>query len=553
MLSWWSRDARLRPAFWLVQPLILGALGACSKAPCEGESCPIATSIKHDAPTSAPVDATEPVDANVPVQGPASSSAPTPDVPDCRIDDDCPAATPVCSPSRQCVVCVGDDDCDSAPGRPYCKVATSEENNRCVACQKGTDCGEDGAWACVEEQCFAACDPATKSSGCGDDLVCVTGTGQALGYCAECGEGLACADPSLLCVGNTCLACDPIADVGCGGATQHCQLERLAMSNLDAGSSSDAGLGAVRDDVYCVECRTGGKYNDCSEGTCIDGTCQTCDPKGHAGCSDGTPFCRVDAEADGGANVPSCVECLLRSDCAGNPAGAFCVDGSCSRCDPGDPGSCAGELGVCANIAPSGQKELYECRQCTPEVDHCSDGLVCVGFDCVQCRTSDDCTNPKAPQCNTSNECVPCTSDAACEHLSSSPLCDTGSGSCIQCREDNDCTGTLGTPACYTYLHQCVECISGDHCPESSLGCSTFPGPDFHTCMMPETAPDDLDVCDRCHAGECAEGDICATLGEQGDRCAPVAQPDDSCASAEVPASDGSGLVWVCIPDDCAP
>lgn len=553
MLSWRSRDTHWRPTLWLVYPLISGVLGACSKTPCEGEACPIASTSNQEAPTSVPVDATDSVDANVPVQSSASLSTPTPDVPDCRIDEDCPASAPVCSPSRQCVACVGDDDCGGTPGRPYCKVATSEENNRCVACQKGTDCGADGAWACVEEQCFAACDPATDESVCGAGLGCVTGAGQTLGYCAECGEGLACADPSLLCVGNTCLTCDPVADQGCTGTTPHCQAKAVAAPNLDAGASGDAGAVALGDDAYCVECRTGGKYEDCSEGTCIDGTCQTCNPNDHAGCGREQPFCRLDTALDGGADVPSCVECLANGDCAANAAGAFCIDGSCSACDPSDASSCSGDLDVCANIAPSGQQALYECRQCTPEVDHCTDGLVCVGFDCVECRTSTDCPDPAMSQCNASNKCVPCTSDAACEHLPDSPLCDSNAGSCIQCREDTDCANTDGTPACYTYLHKCVECTSGDHCPEPSLGCSTFPGPEFQTCIMPETAPNDLEVCARCHTGECAEGDVCATLGEQGDRCAPVAQPDDSCTSAEMPASDGSGPVWVCIPDDCAP
>lgn len=448
------------------------------------------------------------------------------------------------------MACVGDDDCDTTPGRPYCKVATTEENNRCVACQKGTDCGEDGAWACIEEQCFAACDPATNSAGCGEGLVCVTGTAQTKGYCAECGDGLACADPSLLCVGNTCMACDPVADLGCSGATPHCQAALADAAELDAGSTDDVAASASA--VFCVECRTGADFDDCSEGACVEGECQTCDPLTNAGCTDAAPFCLASSGADGGP-APSCVECRTSGDCANSPGGAFCVEGVCSACDPIDPSSCSGEFDVCANVAPSGQAELYECRKCTPEVNHCEDGLVCVGFACVQCETSKDCLDPAASQCNTSNECVRCTSDAACEHLTGSPLCDTGTGSCIQCREDTDCAGTPGLPACYAELHECVECTSGDHCAEPSLGCSTFPGPEFHTCLMPETPPNDLAVCARCHTGECAEGDVCATLGDEGDRCAPVAQPDDSCASAEVPASDGSGPVWVCVPQDCAP
>lgn len=464
----------------------------------------------------------------------ASSESPetAADVGECRVDEDCLEQASVCSENRQCVACLRDDDCDST--RPYCKVATDEKKNRCVACQKGTDCGPAGEWECIEEQCFEACDP--DADDCKSGLVCVSN--QAVRYCAECGPGAPCADPSLVCVSNTCLSCDPTNDTGCAKG-EYC--ERVS----PWASSNDGDAGIAKEATRCVECRAD-VADDCREGVCVDGACTTCDPASNAGCDDASPVCKA-AVDDDGTPTNHCVECGAATDCDGHAAGPHCIDNRCAVCDPKNNSGC-GEPLLCVNIAPPGVTELYECRECE---DSCADGKVCVDFRCVECEVSSDCGSAGAPQCSSAHTCGPCTSNAACEHRSATPWCDTHTGVCVGCLDDDDCADTPETPACRRLDHTCVECTNSSHCPGNPGGCVTFPGDYLNKCAPDGTTPEELGECRRCNAGDCAPGLVCA--GESGDsRCLPLAEVGPECDSVELPSQDDAGLVLVCLPEACA-
>lgn len=520
------------PAIGLFSAHLLALVG-CAKSPCSGQSCAETAVPNESRPTSPAVDAM----ADAATSQATSSAAETTSVA-CRIDEDCTEQTPVCSDNGQCVACSNNEDCGD-PARPYCKVAKDETRNRCVACQKGTDCGGDGSWLCVEEQCFEACDP-LAAEDCAGGLVCVSNATQQAMYCAQCGEGVPCANPDLLCVGNTCLTCDPKDNQGCR-VGEFCQeVTTTVPAGEDAGLTASA-LAATR----CVACRSD-VPEDCPGGACVDGQCQTCQPETNTGCGEDTPICVV--ESDAGVAAQVCVQCTAPDDCAGHPAGSHCVDNRCAGCDPEDAESCAGgSSDTCVNVAPAGATPLFECRECETEQD-CTGSLVCVDFECVPCGRREDCGTPALPRCS-ANECVACSEDVDCERFEDTPVCQAGE--CVACKEDAHCESRLGTPACSS-KNECVECTNSTHCPNSPGGCLTFPGADQYTCTEEEPGSDALELCSLCNPSECAEGLICA--GPEGhERCLEPVQPDDTCVVKEFYSEEAGGLVSVCTDESCDP
>lgn len=507
---------------------------ACVLQGCSKECVNCDTSPTEDVranPTSGAVAAPDAAPTTSEMSGPASGA-----LTECQINEDCPSRLPVCSLAQQCVACESNADCGGE--RPYCKVAANEKNNRCIACQKGTDCGEDGQWLCIEEQCFSACDPSNAETSCRDDLVCVTPIDSTLAYCAECGPETPCADPELLCVNNTCLVCDPAEDLGCSGDTPHCDVPS-GSGGLEADGST-AALTAPQ----CVECRVGPEFDDCATGVCVEGACAPCSPSDGRGCGGETPICTSsEAPVDGGVEL-RCVQCDDHDDCAGHPAGEYCVENACASCDLETDAGCSSEAPACVNVAPPEATALYECRECD---ETCAEG-VCLEFECVECATSTDCASPSAAECSPENTCVPCTTHAACETHEGTPFCDNPSGVCVACRTDDDCTEAAGTPACDPAEHKCVECTNDSHCPEDTLGCLLIPGPDQRYTCLRSTTPGALEVCSRCGAGDCPEGLGCARSGEDS-RCLPLA--DDSCTAVELFSEDLLGNTDFCRVETC--
>lgn len=519
---------------------VLPWMFGCLALGCGGDDCkdcaPAPSSGTGDDPTSASVDATG-ADSNTSASQALDTSGDF--VPECRVDEDCPADRQVCSPMQQCVTCDSDDDCSAE--RPYCKAAIDEKANRCVACQKGTDCGPEGEWLCLSEQCFATCDPTAKNP-CNEGLVCVGDTSQGAAYCAECGPNSECANPELLCVDNACWACNPTTHEGCGETAPYCTLVGVNAHSGDAGSSSGAS-----DGPRCAECRTGSEFDDCVSGACVNGSCQPCNPEDNAGCDGSTPICAPTSAEDGAIVGEQCVQCANHGDCAGHAAGGYCVNNQCTACDVATNEGCEGERAVCVNVAPPSTAPLFECHEC---LDACDDGQVCLAFTCVDCVTSADCQSPDAAECSPEHTCVPCTGDAACETRPDAPFCDKPSGECVQCRTDADCSNVDGKPACRTDRQLCVECTSDGHCPEEALGCLIIPSVGQYTCSWPVT-PGELGPCARCNANECADGLECASLGEDS-RCLVPYQDAGECDPREEFSYDWSRLANFCVPDECA-
>jgi hypothetical protein len=106
--------------------------------------------------------------------------------------------------------------------------------------------------------------------------------------------------------------------------------------------------------------------------------------------------------------------------------------------------------------------------------DHmCSDGLVCLGNQCIAetCASSTDC-NASQPFCNSSQLCeATCDTSSECPGFGGSAdqtIC--SSGACVQCVMSSDCSGT--TPVCNTSSNSCVQCLANSDCTATDPVCS---------------------------------------------------------------------------------
>jgi hypothetical protein len=176
-----------------------------------------------------------------------------------------------------------------------------------------------------------------------------------------------------------------------------------------------------------------------------------------------------------------CVECRSASDC---PSGQGCnpVLLTCSfSC--GDPSDCAGQaMSRCSS-------ELDLCVQCLGD-DDCSEPRAPAcdsGGRCVECRDATDCDGRSCDP--RERRCVECVSDADCGAGSCDerqrcrqacagpegcadprrPLCDVATGSCVECNTREQCAEPQ-RPAC-TPEHDCVECLTDDDCGAAEPAC----------------------------------------------------------------------------------
>lgn len=545
VFRWHQRSTWLRFFPWLGKLALTSGLWGCQSAPCGGDAC--LDSVTESQHSAVPSRATEGDASPVYTSSAADATGVTPpDMAACTVGQDCVSG--VCSNSNQCIACSEDRHCKDDK-RPYCKISTDENENRCIGCQNDTDCGEDGKGVCLREQCFESCDPSDPSA-CPSEQTCVQDSSRPNTFCAECGAGIECADPALLCVDNTCLPCDPSKPEasGCADATPHCVPTATLAAAGDAGTS-DAGSAHA---TSCVECRPWLGSGDCSTGTCVDGACQTCSPMDNQGCGDDAPVCISTAEhSDAGETTYRCVECQNAGDCG--EGAQYCIDNRCALCEPTTSDGCGQEAKVCVNIAPEPAPPSYECRECS-ESAPCESGY-CHSFDCVSCIDSSQCTEPAAPECTSEFTCDRCTSDDACAARPGTPLCDIASGRCIECRSDANCESLdKGTPVCRTDSHQCVECTQVEHCPDTAIGCWILPGLGENTCQYPE-AETPLGLCGRClAANDCGDDLVCAVFTDETDaRCYPPPDSGAECDLRTLFIKELGNTAQVCAPEDCPP
>lgn len=190
---------------------------------------------------------------------------------ECKKDEDCSEAAPICDELAGCVACQFDKDCaegqrchereciakvpctssqECTTAQPICDGSQGV----CVVCLKDPDCGPDAR--CVSEACeeVEAC---VNSRDCAEGTVCDLGRS----YCVDCVADLDCGEEQV-CVENTCQA--------------------KCVSDKDCVSE---GLLCDRDAAHCVECLRDVDCPDvyhCAGGKCTADLC----PSGEAACDD---------------------------------------------------------------------------------------------------------------------------------------------------------------------------------------------------------------------------------------------------------------------------
>ncbi len=161
---------------------------------------------------------------------------------------------------------------------------------------------------------------------------------------------------------------------------------------------------------------SGGSAGGSNTGGSSEGGESGCDPK----CSGDEPVC--DEEATDG---PTCVGCLVKDDCAGNPKGALC------------------------------------------DTDEKT---------CVECLEPEDCSEADASRCD-AGACKPCEDNDDCTYVDGKGVCDDSNGECVQCLSDDDCGGNpciLNTHTCSAYgkdRETCESCDTDANCAATANLC----------------------------------------------------------------------------------
>ncbi len=223
---------------------------------------------------------------------------------------------------------------------------------------------------------------------------------------------------------------------------------------------------------------------------CVVGSCVA----GSSPCEGATPECAEDND--------TCAECLQDSHCSD---GVFC-----NGAEACVAGTCVPSNDPCAENAaqPFCDETNDRCMECLGK-DDCPEGEVCnvsVG-SCVACVSDADCPSGYC----VGNECVECRTSANCTdglYCNGAEIC--SGGTCVAAT--NPCSGA--TPVCDETGDRCVECLNDSHCSDGQF------------CNGAETC-----INEECVAGSspCQAGELCR---ESSDQCVIVECASDAdCAS----------------------
>lgn len=156
--------------------------------------------------------------------------------------------------------------------------------------------------------------------------------------------------------------------------------------------------------------------------------------------------------------------CMTNADCAGDPGGEVCDEGTCVPCTPVDDLCAMGEYCSADNDCVPGCADDSDCITPT-ECDVPS-------HTCVGCLEDDDCG--LGTICDTSGACVPgCTPLHDC--LGTDECC---SGECLDLQSDPANCGACGIECAYANATpQCEQgdCVMGP-CDMGALDCNSDPG-----------------------------------------------------------------------------
>ena len=296
--------------------------------------------------------------------------------------------------------------------------------------------------------------------------------------------------------------------------------------------------------------------DDCGTGMCPPGatSCDDCQPlEDHQGCS-------VDGDA---AWFDSCnrLQSII-DDCGPNEQCQLTskdvqITGvaTCECACGGDTPICMGDECVeCATDDDCG--EFEECSTsltCEPtgacnNDENCDTGYICINSECVigcrddsECQTGEICENGQCTDigCSSNNDC------------GNSQICQAGECVDVNCVNDGDC---IGLEICVDYTCETVECISDGNCDEGEY-CTADNMCQISVDCTNDSDCGDLELCvdNVCSTVECKTADDCNSGDECNDNiCQTPCTENSNCESLEE-CTDGYCIEIDCIRDmDCA-
>lgn len=402
---------------------------------------------------------------------------------ECETDEDCPGDM-VCD-DGECVDCIVDEDCDEDE---KC------EDNVCVSteCETDDDCVDEceGTTLLVKK-----CD--TDTNECyvfeeeEESLECID-------VDEECTEDSECADK--------CFD-DDLLITACDTSDNECYVESVEFE-------SDACI-ACDDDEDCDD------GDGCTEGECVDGSCQFLQEDDLTSCDDGDGYCC------GGVCVTNIEGDNYHEDCKGEPS---CEEGVVSY-DYSNEGNVCGD---------------NECRVCNEGFcsydDHslCDDHEMCSFGECVEC--GDQCelgeircmegSDIQYQECEEHSEIENCYVWGAPQICEEGFVCDDDEGECVpeddvECETDADCPED--------------ECegttLVNYYCDEVNNECSftyEFNSPEcIEECETDEDCPQDHCVGDTFYNFTCVDGNCVSLQVEDYPECVGECEDDTDCPEDE--------------------
>jgi len=556
---------------------------------------------------------------------------------DCRCGnaDPCTGDTPHCFDNRPggaaCVQCLVDGDCAGNPGggqcvNNTCRVCDPNGHDGCAPSELCCDAGQAGVYRCEGtnplaagqcEACDVACNVGNSNAcsgracGCGVNGPCGGGTpvcDDARGACVECVVDVDCngRPGGNQCVNNTCQACDPADQAGCG-ANQLCCNGACVNTGAGVGQSCSAcGVSCAQDTTSACVNRTClcGAAAPCAGATgfCVDATGQCAGCRSDADCPANTSqcvagacrACEANASNDGcvanGAspvcgNGSVCRGCQNDAECANNPTGTFCNEatGLCRRCDENGDAPCELNLPICSAasnacvdcaadadcVARSGTEDQCvagDCRLCDPAGNSgcgpTSNTPVCgnVTFTCRACANDGECGGGLGGQCvaagGQAGRCGACDpNEAQCGAASATPVCDTGTLSCRGCANDGECAGNPNGGQCVAGACKACDPAQSDGCLETAP--LPICGGNFtcRACGSDAECVTRSGTRNECVAGECETCDPSGNAGcvanSNAPRCDPMNLTCRACANDGECAGNLSGNQ--CVAGACKP
>lgn len=355
------------------------------------------------------------------------------------------------------------------------------------------------------------------SRPCGVDGSCPNGgvCHPDLGVCVECLTNAQCESPEPLCAtrndprNNACVGCDNHVDCRGGACVDKSCVACELGTNIGCDDSTPLCVAGTDGVPGCVECDADSDCSDPVRPVCDRQVqaCVMCLSDG-SGCPD-DQRCLVE-EADSAAGLRRCVECTpetANTDCSLDAP--FCVAEQCAVCDPASNAGCdgaqlycrlrselapdAGPLASASDVDAAVSSASTVCVQCLTS-DDCTDEAQCVSGECVECTRDSDCTSRAASACDLArHQCVPCSMSGQCEHIDGAKVCHGGEGDAGSAR--------------------CVECDATDSsaCNDGNDVCITVPSDEQFSCSGRESGQ--VGFCGECAAdADCSRGQRCVEL-----------------------------------------